>query len=508
MMKAAPTPTSQSCFLTINGESHQLFLDPTVTLLDLVREQLKLTGTKKGCDHGQCGACTVLVDGRRINSCLKLAVSLDGAAITTIEGIAGRDELHPLQKAFVVHDAFQCGYCTPGQICSAQGLINEGRADSTAAIRELMSGNLCRCGAYANIVDAIEEVLNATTRSMERGRRMIPFGYIRASSVAEAIEAGAFQGSRFLAGGTNLVDLMKETVERPHQVIDINGLPLDAIEELPDGGLRLGALAPNADTAYHPLVESKYPLLSSAILAGASPQLRNAATNGGNLNQRTRCYYFYDVATPCNKREPGSGCSAIGGCNRMHAILGTSEQCIATHPSDMCVALAALDAVVRVSGGDGDRIIAFGDYHQLPEDDPSQDTTLRPGELVTAIDLPGESFTDNYTYLKLRDRLSYAFALVSVAVAMRLEGDRIADLRVALGGVAHKPWRRRDLEGTLVGSRADHNSFHAFAGDLLKGAVGRGANDFKIELAKRAIVRALAQATAGTPQSQIEKRVA
>ncbi|MBP0440858.1 FAD binding domain-containing protein [Tianweitania sediminis] len=337
---------------------------------------------------------------------------------------------------------------------------------------------------------------------------MIPFSYIRAGSADEATAAGKEPATWFLAGGTNLIDLMKETVERPARLVDINQLPLDQIETLPGGGLRLGALARNADTAYHPTVEADYPLLASAILAGASPQLRNAATNGGNINQRTRCYYFYDVATPCNKREPGSGCGAINGVNRIHAILGASDQCIATHPSDMCIALAALDATVQVTGPAGQRSIPFADYHRLPGDNPSKDNTLQPGELVTAIDLPDGKFTKNYTYLKLRDRLSYAFALVSVAVAMKLEGGAISDLRVALGGVAHKPWRRPEAERQLLGRAPDDAAFSEFADALLDGAVGQGENDFKIPLARKAIQRALRQAAAGTPQSQVDKRIA
>lgn len=337
---------------------------------------------------------------------------------------------------------------------------------------------------------------------------MIPFDYVRAGSVEEAIRFGAEPRTRFIAGGTNLVDLMKETVERPERLVDIGRLNLDGIEERPNGGVRLGALAPNADTAYNPIVQRDYPLLSSAILAGASPQLRNAATNGGNLNQRTRCYYFYDVATPCNKRERGSGCSAIGGVNRNHAILGTSESCIATHPSDMCVALAALDAVVQVIGPAGERKIAFVDFHRLPGDEPQTDNTLAAGELVTAIDLPGQHFREHYSYLKLRDRLSYAFALVSVATAVSFDGDKISDARVALGGVAHKPWRSRDAEETLIGSKPSEQKFADCADRLLEGALGRGANNFKIDLAKRAIIRALTQAAARTPQSQVDKKIA
>ena len=334
------------------------------------------------------------------------------------------------------------------------------------------------------------------------------FDYTRPTNVAEAVQAGAGEQVRYLAGGTNLIDLMKENVERPVTVVDINRLPLNTIEDLDGGGLRLGALVPNADTAWDAGIEQRYPLLSSAILAGASPQLRNAATNGGNLNQRTRCYYFYDVATPCNKRAPGSGCGAIGGVNRIHAILGVSDQCIATHPSDMCVALTALDATIQVTGPEGARAIPIADYHRLPGDEPWRDTTLKPGELVTAIDLPAEDFTQNYTYLKLRDRLSYAFALVSVAVAMRLDGGAIAEVRVALGGVAHKPWRSKNVEKQLEGQPPSPQSFGVFADALLAGAVGQGENDFKIPLARKAIVRALKQAAEATPQSQSDKRVA
>ena len=337
---------------------------------------------------------------------------------------------------------------------------------------------------------------------------MTPFQYFRATDVAQAVAEGRSEQTHYLAGGTNLVDLMKENVERPMRIVDINRLPLNRIDETAGGKLRLGALVTNADTAYDPRVAKRYPLLASAILAGASAQLRNAATNGGNLNQRTRCYYFYDTATPCNKRRPGSGCGALGGVNRIHAILGASEHCIATHPSDMCVALAALEAEVRVTGPKGERVIPFADYHRLPGDEPWRDTTLERGELVTAIDLPAEDFSAHYTYLKLRDRLSYAFALVSVAAALQIDGDRIAEARLALGGVAHKPWRQPEAEAVLAGQKPSPAAFHAAADCLLEGAAGQGQNDFKIELARRAIVRALTQAAAGTPQSQSAKRVA
>src|SRR5215204_4889043 len=271
---------------------------------------------------------------------------------------------------------------------------------------------------------------------------MINFQYVRATDVADAVrQIAADPTAKFIAGGTNLIDLMKGDVERPRRLIDISRLPLTAVEETPGGGVRIGALVPNSDLAYHPLIAQRYPMLASAILAGASAQLRNMASTGGNLLQRTRCYYFYDTATSCNKREPGSGCSAISGLNRMHAILGTSEACIATHPSDMCVALAALDARVHVTGPAGERVIAFADFHRLPENTPQLDTNLNPNEIVTAIELPAQGFAAHYTYLKIRDRLSYAFALVSIAAALELQGDTVREARLALGGVAHKPWR-------------------------------------------------------------------
>ncbi|UYZ63765.1 FAD binding domain-containing protein [Hymenobacter weizhouensis] len=326
---------------------------------------------------------------------------------------------------------------------------------------------------------------------------MHPFTYHAATAVEDAVRQHSQRpAAQYIGGGTNLLDLMKEDVERPAHLIGLGKLPLAAIEAGPDGGLRLGALATNADTAWHPEVQRRYPLLSQAILAGASPQLRNMATNGGNLMQRTRCYYFYDTATPCNKREPGSGCSAIGGYNRIHAILGHSPQCIATHPSDMCVGLAALGATVRVSGPQGERAIPFRDFHRLPGDAPHIDNTLRPGELITALDLPNEDFSQHFTYLKLRDRSSYAFALVSVAAALQLDGDTIRAARLALGGVAHKPWRDEEAEAMLQGQPATPATFRRVAAAVVQGAHGFEHNTFKIELAKRAIVRALRQATA------------
>ena len=333
------------------------------------------------------------------------------------------------------------------------------------------------------------------------------FDYVRAGTVAEAVQAlGADPGARFIAGGTNLVDLMKYDVVRPSRLVDITRLPLGEIEDHA-GGLRIGALVTNATLAYDARIQARYPLLSSAILAGASAQLRNAASTGGNLLQRTRCYYFYDTATACNKREPGSGCPAIGGINRIHAILGASEQCIATHPSDMCVALAALEAVVQVVGPEGERAIPFAEFHRLPGDDPARDTTLKPGEMVISVDLPAEDFSAHYTYLKLRDRLSYAFALVSVAAALDIHGGIVRTARLALGGVAHKPWRNREAEALLQGKPADRAAFDAVADLVLAEARPQSENGFKIELARRAIRRGLAQAAAGTPQSQTDKRI-
>jgi len=338
---------------------------------------------------------------------------------------------------------------------------------------------------------------------------MIPFKYARAGTVAEAIsQMAANPGAKFIAGGTNLVDLMRSDVARPAQLIDISRLPLDKVEETAGGGLRIGALVRNADIAYHPLVEQRYPMLSSALLAGASQQLRNMATAGGNLLQRTRCAYFYDVATPCNKRVPGSGCSAIGGLNRMNAILGTSDACIAVHPSDMCVALVVLEATVHVTGPRGDRAIALADFHRLPGSTPERDTNLAADELVTSIELPPRGFAANYTYLKIRDRLSYAFALVSVAVGLELEGGTMKEARFALGGVAHKPWRNAQAEAALHGRPAGEAAFAEAADLVLREAKGFGHNTFKIDLARRAIVRALSQAARGTPQSQSNKKIA
>ncbi len=330
---------------------------------------------------------------------------------------------------------------------------------------------------------------------------MNPFTYTRAADPQQALNGVAGNvHAKFLGGGTNLIDLMKMGVEAPTELIDINRLPLTQVEELPNGGgVRIGALVRNSDLAGHELIKSRYPVLSEALLAGASPQLRNLATTGGNLLQRTRCYYFYDPAFPqCNKRNPGSGCGALNGYNRIHAILGQSEQCIATNPSDMNVALAALDAVVQVQGAKGARSIPIADFHRLPGTTPNVDTNLHADELITAVDLPAIPLATRSHYLKVRDRASYAFALVSVAAAVEMEGGQIKSARVALGGVAHKPWRAQKAEAELTGKNADEQTFRAAAAAELAGAKAYKYNSFKIELAKRAIVRALSTVAAMT----------
>lgn len=327
---------------------------------------------------------------------------------------------------------------------------------------------------------------------------MQPFNYTRATTTADAVTAmGAETPTKFLGGGTNLIDLIKSGVEQPQKLIDVTRLPLAEITELPNGGVRIGAMVRNSETANHPLIRQRYPLLSQALLSGATAQLRNMATVGGNLMQRTRCYYFYDPTMPCNKREMGSGCAAIEGFNRIHAILGASQHCIATHPSDMCVALAALDTIVQVQGPAGERTIPLVEFHRLPEDTPQQDTNLQPDELITAVDLPASTLTAHSYYLKVRDRASYAFAIVSVAAALELEHNQIKSARIALGGVAHKPWRTIEAEEMLVNQSPETEIFQQAAALALQNAQPYSHNTFKVELAQRAIIRALETATAG-----------
>ncbi|MBV7561645.1 xanthine dehydrogenase family protein subunit M [Pseudomonas sp. sia0905] len=326
---------------------------------------------------------------------------------------------------------------------------------------------------------------------------MTPFAYSKPAAIDEALRL-AGPDSLFIAGGTNLVDLMKENLVRPKRLIDINALPLRDVTTTAEGGLRIGALVGNAELAWHPEVERRYPLLAQALLSGASPQVRNMASAGGNLLQRTRCHYFYDAQVPCNKREPGSGCPAREGLNRNHALFGASEHCVAVHPSDFCVALAALDAQVIITGPQGERRVAMSDFHRLPGDTPQRDTVLEPGELILAIELPAEDFAGHHAYLKLRDRASFAFALVSVAAALQLdENGQVRQARIALGGVAHKPWRRADVEASLVGQVATPEHFEAAAELLLKDAQPLAHNAFKVELARRAVVRALSTAAEG-----------
>ncbi|CAN5432322.1 xanthine dehydrogenase family protein subunit M [soil metagenome] len=324
---------------------------------------------------------------------------------------------------------------------------------------------------------------------------MRPFKYSRISEPQAATKlVTANEHARFLAGGTNLLDLMKEDVERPNELVDITRIKMTEIAETANG-ISIGGLGKNTETANHPVIRQNYPLLTQAILAGASAQIRNMATNGGNLNQRTRCSYFYETFMPCNKREPGSGCGAFHGVNRIHAIFGWSNSCIAVHPSDMCIALAALDAVVKIQGANGEeRSLAFADYHRLPGDLPQKDNNLKQGELVASIEIPKNNFANHSYYLKIRDRSSYAFALVSVAAAMELDGNNIKDVRIAMGGVAHKPWRALNAEKFLAGKKATESNFQSAAESEMKAAKAFEYNKFKIEMGKKAIVRSLLNA--------------
>ncbi|HXL28275.1 MAG TPA: xanthine dehydrogenase family protein subunit M, partial [Bradyrhizobium sp.] len=329
------------------------------------------------------------------------------------------------------------------------------------------------------------------------------FDYFRPATISDAVAAAAEPGAAYLAAGTNLLDLMKGGVTGPSRLVDVTRLPgLDRIERLPDGGIRIGALVRNADLAHDPDFAKAYPAIAEALLSGASAQLRNAATVGGNLLQRTRCGYFYDIASACNKREPGTGCEARGGENRLHAVLGWSEACIATHPSDFCVPLVALDAVVEIEGRNGKREVAVEALHRLPGDTPERESVLEPGDLIVALRLPGEAraFSAHARYLKVRERTSFAFAVVSAAAGLRIEQGAIRDARLALGGVAAKPWRARAAEEMLAGSSPGPDAFHRAAKAALADAKPSGDNQFKIELAQRILLRALILAAAGTPQ--------
>ncbi len=329
------------------------------------------------------------------------------------------------------------------------------------------------------------------------------FDYVRASSVAEAVAAAAEPGAAYLAAGTNLLDLMKGWISRPSRLVDITRLPgLDRIEHLPDGGLRIGALVRNSDLAHDPDIARRYPAMAEALLSGASAQLRNAATTAGNVMQRTRCAYFYDPASACNKREPNAGCDARNGETRLHAVLGWSDRCVTTHPSDFCVPLVALDATVEIEGRSGRREVPLEAFHLLPGDTPHIETVLEPGELIVAVRLPPEAagFAAHARYLKVRERTSYAFAVVSAAAGLRLTDGSIVEARLALGGVALKPWRAREAEALLAGREPHQPIFREAAEAALAGATPSGDNAYKIELARRVIVRALSLAAAGTPE--------
>ena len=331
---------------------------------------------------------------------------------------------------------------------------------------------------------------------------MNTFEFVQPRTVADAVAAAAVPGAAFHAGGTNLLDMMKGGVMRPERLVDVTRLPgLDGIEHLPDGGVRIGALVRNADLAHDPAFARRFPAVVEALLSGASAQLRNAATVGGNLLQRTRCAYFHDTASACNKRQPGAGCDALEGENRLHAVLGWSRSCIATHPSDFCVPLAALDAVVEVEGRAGRRDVPLAEFHRLPGDAPERETVLDPDDLVVAVRLPAAAaaFAAHARYLKVRERTSYAFAVVSAVAALRMEDGAIAEARIALGGVALKPWRARAAEASLAGARPDATAFRRAAEAALTDAAPSGDNAFKIELARRIVARALALAAAGTP---------
>ncbi|WGW13867.1 xanthine dehydrogenase family protein subunit M [Saxibacter everestensis] len=332
---------------------------------------------------------------------------------------------------------------------------------------------------------------------------MIPFDYQRAPDALSAVRAVVGNPkARFLAGGTNLVDHLKLGIVEPELLVDVSGLPLDRVEQRPDGSVRIGATVRNSDLAAHPLIRRNYPMLSEALLAGASGQLRNMATTGGNLLQRTRCVYFQDVSTPCNKRDPGSGCSALGGYSRDNAIFGASRDCVAVHPSDMAVAMAALDATVIVQGAAGERGIPIAEFHRLPGDSPQRDTNLDHGELITAIDLPSAGASARSAYRKVRDRASYAFALVSVAVVVELEDSAeapvVQNIRIALGGVSHKPWRARQAEETLRGRPATEEEFRAAADTELRLAEPLEGNEFKLPMVRNAMVSVLRALTEGS----------
>ena len=500
-----PVNTTVRFTLKINGTERTLQVDPRTTLLDALREHLGLAGSKKGCDQGQCGACTVHLNGRRVLACLSLAIAHQGDEVTTIEGLAVGEELHPMQAAFMECDGFQCGYCTPGQIMSAVAMLSEASACvpshvtpnvslppsadelSLEEIRERMSG---RSPLWC-LPEHRRRNSAGACGCQGRPSIMHPFSYVNANTAEAALQAVGQPDAVFFAGGTTLLDLMKLDVVTPGQLVDINRLPFSSIDT--DGaGVTIGANVRNSDLAHHPIIRERFPVLSEALLAGASAQLRNMASTAGNLIKRRRCSYYRDVNAACNKRNSGSGCDALTGVNRMHAVLGTSEHCIATHPSDMCVALVALNAEVRTQQQNGRaRTIPLTEFYLLPGDTPHRETVLEQGELITQVHIPDDGVNRRSHYLKVRDRASYEFALASAAVAVETKNGVILKARVGLGGVGTVPWRSYDAEKALEGKPAVRESFVAAAEAALAQAKPHKHNAFKVELAKRTLILAL-----------------
>jgi xanthine dehydrogenase YagS FAD-binding subunit len=462
-----------SMTLTVNGHDQQLALDGRTTLLDALREHMGLTGSKKGCDHGQCGACTVLVDGRRILSCLSLAVMAEGHNVTTIEGLAAPDgSLHPMQQAFIDHDAV-----------------------TSVAVRPIPTSSML----FA-----------------KRGRRwkepdMRPFTYERVNDIDAALHSQPLQDqalgdvpsvhapNQYVAGGTTLIDLMKLDVMRPKHLTDIN-----AVERTPSGRIEfgknrlwLGALVRMSAACEHPAVREHFPVIAQSLQLAASQQIRNMASLGGNVLQRTRCTYFRDTTYgACNKRLPGSGCAAMDGFNRPHAVLGVSDKCIASYPGDFAQALIALDAEVDIASREGSRTVPFAKLHKPPGNSPHIETTLNPGDLITAFVVPAAPWARRSVFVKIRDRDSYEFALASAAVALDLDGDTARQIRIALGGVSALPWRAHEAETLLKGRRLDDAALDAAANKAFEQSRPQMHNAFKVGLGKRTLVRAVREAAA------------
>jgi xanthine dehydrogenase YagS FAD-binding subunit len=471
--------------LTINGRVRPLKLDSRTSLLDVLCEHLKLSGTKKGCNQGACGACTILVDCKRVNSCLTLAVMHDGAEITTVEGPGKRGRATrasvglyrarrlPVRPLYLRpdHVGYRLHRRRPRSFGRRDQILDEWQH---LPVRRL-SGDRCR--------------------DCRRGRKeliLFPFSLEKVRTEQDALRAAA-AGGRYIAGGTTLIDLMREEVERPDRLVDINALPNNGIRA--DGfDLVIGALAPMADVAAHSDTLRLQPLIAETLIEGASPQLRNMASIGGNLMQRVRCPYFRMLDAACNKRDPGSGCSAIKGISSNCAILGTSDQCVATHPSDLAVSLVALDATISVRGLRGDRSLLVEELYRLPGKTPDLEHTLNAGELILEVRIPDGPHARHARYLKVRDRSSYEFALVSTAAALDVENGTIRAARVTCGGVGTRPWRMRSCERALIGKPPNRSTFVAAAQFALQGAHSLSGNGYKVELLPRTIVRTLEMA--------------